>query len=242
MARPRLETHAADRDPQVLARNVQRSREGLGWTRTRFCEEAGISPQTLARVERGGGCSPAVERKIATAIGTVVGRLWVPQSLPRIAVRTREDDRWYFAGHADGERYHRAQGLLDADAPLRFDPDAIQDPAERARMGRAGLVVGFVRVATAHLRAGSVIASLIEAYGRIESEIPEGRLMLFHVVRGAVRFSVGGQSNALRAGDLLHAEMAAPTWMEPDAPLAAGALPPLVLYVDPQARLNRVDE
>ncbi len=226
------------RDPQAFAQNVRRARESLGWTRGRLCQEAGVSPQTLTRVERGEGCTPGVERKLATVLGTVIGRLWDAQELPRRIVHTPAGDRWYFAGHEDGDRYWARHGLVD-DSERRYDPDAIQDADERARMGAGGLVSGFVRVTTAHLRAGSVISSVIDLYGRIDASLPEGRLAYFHVLRGAARIGLGEESVVLNESDVFQAEMASPAWLEPTRPLAPGGLPPRLVFVDLEPRRNK---
>lgn len=242
MSRRRIQTIVEGRDPETFARNVRRARESLGWTRQRLCAEAGISPQTLAKVESGGACTPGVERKLADALGTVVGRLWERQQLQRQVVRDPRTDRWYFAGHADGERFHRSQALLESDKPVRYDPDAIQTAAERARMGLAGLASAFVRVTTGHLRAGSVISSLIELYGRMEAEIPEGRFAYFHVVRGAVRIQLRDECFDLVEGDVMHAEMSPGATAEPLRPVMPGGQPPLLAYVDVDVRRNRVPD
>lgn len=238
MSRRRIDAIVAGRDPKVFARNVRRARESLGWTRQRLCQESGISPQTLAKVESGLGCTPGVERKISDALGTVLGRLWEPQELALGIVHTPASDRWYFTSHADGERFWRSQSFAEELGDIRYDPDAIQDETERARMGWAGLASGFVRITTAHLRAGTIISSVIEVYGHIESELPNGRLAYFNVARGAIRFHIGDRVYTIHEGDVLQAEMASPAWLEPLEPVAPGVPPPLVIYVDVSARLN----
>lgn len=239
MSRRTLAEIVKDRDPQVFAQNVRRARESLGWTRGQLCKEAGVSPQTLTRVERGEGCTPGVERKLAAALGTVIGRLWQVQELPRQIVHRLAEDRWYFAGHADGERYWAHHGLVD-DLERRYDPDAIQDTDERSRMGSAGLASGFVRVTTAHLRVGSVISSVIDLYGRVDASLPEGRLAYFHILRGAVRFTLGERVELLGEGDVFQVEMAASAWLEPAAAVGSKELPPRLIFVDLEPRRNKV--
>ena len=207
-----------------------------------MCQKAGISPQTLAKVEGGQGCTPGVERKLADALGTVVGRLWETLDLRQESVRTPAGDRWYFAGHDDGERYWRSRSIggkpeVPRTEPLRYDPDAIQDEGERARMGLGGLAVGFVRVTTGHLRAGTVISSVIELYRRFENGDPGGRLVYFYVVRGRVRFHLRGTLYELGEGDVIQAEISADAWFEPSLPVVLGAPAPLMVYVDLAPRL-----
>ena len=224
------------RDLATLARNVRRAREIRGWTRGRLCSAAGISPQTLAKVEGGGGCADRVERKLAEALGTVVGRLWEPLDLQRYSVHTPATDRWYFANHADGERYWRARGFVDATQAVRYDPEPIQDATQRARMGQGGLASGFVRVTTGHLQAGSVISSLIELYGRVESRCPEHSFAYYYVVRVIVRLQAWDDVHTLGTGDVFQAEMGSNAWLEP----AGDSLEtPLVAFVDLAVRFDR---
>lgn len=236
MSRRRIAAIIDGRDPEIFAKNVRRARESLGWTRQKLCQEAGVSPQTLTKVEGGQGCTPGVEHKIATSLGTVVGRLWERQELPRQLVRTPAADRWYFAGPEDGERFWKRHNLPEAEQ--RFDPDAIQHDEERARMGGSGLVRGFVRVTTGHLQAGSIISSVLEVYGQIESGLPDGKLAYFFTIRGDIRFHIGDQIHELTPGAVLQAEMVEGSWLEPAKPVEPGELPPLLIYVDVNARLN----
>ncbi|RYG47029.1 XRE family transcriptional regulator [bacterium] len=236
MSRRRLESIAGPRDPMILARNVRQARESLGWTGKKLCEEAGTSPQTLANVERGKGCTPGVERRLAAALGTVVGRLWEDLAAARQILRHAEDDRWYFADAADGERYRDRQGLTEDPPPLRLDPDEIQEESERSRLGGLGLSCGFVRVTTAHLEAGVIISSVLEIYGRIESNVPEGHLAYFHALRGEVRFRIGETTHEMREGSVLQAEMTNPAWVESLRSLERGEAPPHLVYVDLRVR------
>jgi transcriptional regulator with XRE-family HTH domain len=229
MAKGRLATLAEGRDPLVFAENVRRIREHLGWSRQRLCEEAGISPQTLTKIERGNGCMPTVERKLAAALYTIEGRLWEKFALDTQLIHSPASDRWYFANPEEGIRYRERQGL---EGPLRMDPDSIQDDAERNRLGWTGLSCGFVRVTTAHLLSGTVISSVLDVFGTIESNVPDGHLAYFHVLQGAIRFQIGTRVHELSAGDVLQAQMESPSAMSLRHPIANGELPARVVYVD----------
>lgn len=229
MAKGRIATLAEGRDPLVFAENVRRIREHLGWSRQRLCEEAGISPQTLTKIERGHGCMPSVERKLAGALYTIEGRLWERFALDTQLVHTLATDRWYFAHPEEGVRYRERQDLA---GPLRMDPDAIQEEAERMRLGWNGLSCGFVRVTTAHLETGTVISSVLDVFGTIESNVPNGHLAYFHVLQGAIRFRIGARMHELVAGDVLQAQMETPSAMSVLQPMQPGEPPARVIYVD----------
>lgn len=229
MAKGRLSRLMEGRDPLVFAENVRRIREHLGWTRQRLCVEAGISPQTLTKIERGNGCMPSVEKKLAAALYTIEGRLWERFSLDTQLLHTPPSDRWYFANTEEGMRYRDRQELP---GPLRMDPDSIQDEAERSRLGWTGLSCGFVRITTAHLEAGTVISSVLDVFGTIESNVPNGHLAYFHVLEGAIRFQIGARVHELHSGDVLQAQMESPASMARLEPIARGDAPARVVYVD----------
>jgi len=229
VAKGRLDRVAEGRDPLVFAENVRRVREHLGWTRQRLCQQAGISPQTLTNIERGHGCMPSVERKLAAALYTIEGRLWEEFSLDTQLVHRPADDRWYFANPEEGSRYRERQQLP---GPLRLDPDGIQDEAERSRLGWGGLSCGFVRITTAHLEGGTVISSVLDVFGVIESNVPDGHLAYFHMLRGSIQFRIGHRVHELHAGDVLQAQMEMPAAIQPLAPVRRGEDPPQVVFVD----------
>lgn len=229
MAKGRLATLAEGRDPLVFAENVRRIREHLGWSRQRLCEEAGISPQTLTKIERGNGCMPSVERKLAAALYTIEGRLWERFALDTQLVHSLTTDRWYFANQEEGIRYRERQ---DLQGPLRMDPDSIQEEAERNRLGWTGLACGFVRITTAHLESGTVISSVLDVFGTIESNVPDGHLAYFHVLQGAIRFQIGSRLHELQTGDVLQAQMETPAAISALVPIQRGDPPARVIYVD----------
>ena len=214
----------------ILADNVRRRRENLGWTRKRLCAEAGVSPQTLKAVEDGEGCTLGVEHKLAKAFRTVPGRLWEPLSRGLRQVHRRDEDRWYFAEVAEGTRYHERS--LAREDLLRMDPDTIQAAPERARLGNAGLSQGFVRVTTAHLGGRSLLSSEIEVYGEMGTNAPDGWTMHVHVLSGEILFYTDGTSDVLGEGDVLQAVIRAPSWIKPARAIAPGDAAPRVAIVD----------
>ena len=47
---------------------MQMARLSKGWSRTKLAAEAGITPQTIGRIERGLSASPEIAKKIADAL------------------------------------------------------------------------------------------------------------------------------------------------------------------------------
>ena len=202
-------------DPDgILAANVRRRRENLGWNRKRLCAEASLSPQTLKAVEDGAGCSPAVERKLVHALRTVPGRLWEPVQGGDRSVHRQEEARWYF-GKVDEATRHRDR-MGEEDTPLRLDHDDVQDPAERARLGKTGLSAGFVRVTTAVLDVRSVMSSEIELYGEMGTRPKEGMVVYVRVLAGRVLFHSDGATDALGPGDVLQGAVRGESWLRAD--------------------------
>jgi transcriptional regulator with XRE-family HTH domain len=69
----------------VVGEGVRRHRQGLGWTQAQLAEAAGLSPNYVARLERGElGPSFFVAHQLARTLGVDVGDLFeVPQRTTR---------------------------------------------------------------------------------------------------------------------------------------------------------------
>ena len=96
-------------------------------------------------------------------------------------------------------KYHEGEFL---DRP-HYDPDTIQDEAERHRLGRVGESRGFGLVQSATLKGARHIVGLYELFSE---DISEGRhdqafSWLFYILEGGLRFSVRGEDHFLSAGD-----------------------------------------
>lgn len=216
----------------LLAENVRRRREEQGWSMSRLHRETGIALSTLRRVESGQGCTLSVERKLAAALRTAEGRLWRRYEWTKSFSRPLAEARWHFMVWDECQRYLRRQGLDEAHDSFPYDPESIQDEAERLRLGRNGLATAFFRLTSAVFRTGSTVSSVIELFGSLPGSLEEGTFAYFHVLRGGVRVTNADTVTDLAEGDVLTIEYESPSALAPRHPVGSGDLPPLLIFVD----------
>jgi transcriptional regulator with XRE-family HTH domain len=211
---------------------VRRRREEQGWSMSRLHRETGVSMSTLRRVERGEGCTLSVERKIATALRTAEGRLWQRYEWKREFPRPLAEARWHFIVWEECQRYLRRQGLDEGHDSFPYDPESIQDEAERLRLGWNGLASAFFRLTSGVFRTGSTVSSVLELFAPLPGSLEEGTFAYFYGLRGAFRVRNGGESVEMREGDALSIEYASPSSLEPLKPVEPNELPPMLIFVD----------
>lgn len=199
---------------------------------SRLHRETGVALSTLRRIEAGEGCTLSVERKLAAALRTAEGRLWRKYEWTKAFPRLLAEARWHFSLWDECARYLRRQGLDEAHDSFPYDPESIQDEAERLRLGRHGLASAFFRLTSGVFRAGSTVSSVVELYRPLPGEIEAGTFAYFYVLRGEVRVQNAGTAFDLREGDALTIEFEAPSSLEPLQPVGPHDLPPLVIFVD----------
>lgn len=232
MSRRSLKEIGAGRDPALLAENVRRRREEQGWSMSRLFRETGVSMSTLRRIERGEGCTLTVERKLAAALRTAEGRLWQRYEWQKTFPRPLAEARWHFMVWEECQRYLRRQGLDEAHDSFPYDPDSIQDEAERLRLGHNGLATAFFRLTSAVFKTGSTVSSVLELYGSLPGSLEDGTYAYFYGLRGGVRVHSGETAIELREGDVLTMEYESPSSLEPLKPVGPNDLPPLLIFVD----------
>jgi transcriptional regulator with XRE-family HTH domain len=216
----------------LLAENVRRRREEQGWTMSRLFRETGVSMSTLRRVERGLGCTPLVERKLAKALRTAEGRLWQRYEWKKTFPRPAAEARWHFIVWEECQRYLRRQGLSEERDPFPYDPESIQDEAERLRLGRNGLSTAFFRLTSGVFAAGSTVSSVLELFGTLPGSLEEGTFGYFYCLRGGVRVGSGAEVVEMVEHDALNIEYESPSYLEPSKPVGPNDLPPLLIFVD----------
>lgn len=194
-------------DPSVFGRNVQSFRKLLGLSIRELAERAGVSTRTIVKIEAGKGCTPKSEHKVALGLNVFVGRLWDESLLSTADERviSNQDGRWFFVSLDDATRYltwlQRAESA-DANARVRSDPDEIQDPAERQRLGGAGLSRGFVRTCGNAFGAGFFLLNEGEIYGPdFTPPDPSNYPYIFICTSGSLKFSIRDKTYVLNAGE-----------------------------------------
>ncbi len=219
---------ARSEDRSLFGGNVRSLRKSLGWTLDVFAERSGVGLTTLKRIEAGAGCSVRTQERLAAALATAVSSLWEPNLFGegRAALFRPEDTRWRFATAEEA-----AAWALNED-PRRIDPDAIQAPDERARLGRNGLAVGFARVFRRQFPSGYLGCLVYESFARKHVAFaPHVNAACFYGVRGALTIWVDDEPHPLRDGDALLLDPAGRVEIAPERPVLPGEPPPLLLAV-----------
>src|SRR5690242_4333242 len=106
MSRRSLDELNATRDAKAFGENIIRRRQETGWSQRRLAAEAGISRQTLIRIENGFGCTPYVERKLCKPLGALMGTLWERRERSSVVLHT-PNERWFFVDVEDAVAYLR---------------------------------------------------------------------------------------------------------------------------------------
>src|SRR5205085_2534170 len=116
--------------------------------------------------------------------------------------------------------------------PLQFDLEAIQEEAERHRLGCAKLSTGFTRKTSANLTSGDVRSAIAEIYGVAHNEIPVGLFTYYYCLRGALLVINGEHSFEMREGEVLTFEARRPCTFQPLHPVGLKDLAPLLICVE----------
>ncbi len=110
--------------------------------------------------------------------------------------------------------------------------DAIQDPRERLRLGRIGLVARFYCSMQLRMPRGRLAASQVELYQPTEiEEFGVGEAMLY-VTRGAAKVTVGDESFVVQEGNAAVWDNTVSNCIEPAEPVGVMGYPPTMLFID----------
>lgn len=228
------ELEHSGQDFSVFAQNVRRLRASMNIPMKVLADRAGIGMNTLARIQRGEPCFIGTQRKIADAFDVRLESLWrtdIVQAQPFYLHRD-SDSHWSFKDDEEGRRWPLN------DTRGRMDPEAIQNPEERIRLGRNGLSSGFISTQRSLLRSGLYVSILIEVYGRIvETPYPGVRAVCYRCLRGALRFNLPDSENIiLSEHESLFFDSNETYSYEPAEPLGPRSLPPLLFGVSLSGR------
>ena len=178
-----------------IGRSLRELRLRRGLDQEALSRKAGVSSRTLRRVEEGRGVRPATLASVCEALG------WD-------AAQARTSVRFLHSrDHEGAYRLHRPEDAVwyaQSDGRRKPPTDALgrmQDPAERRRLGRLGLVSMFVGTLRFSMPGGPGIA-FFELYGRqsFEAEGTPYRERFFYCLRGAASFLFEEESVLLTQG------------------------------------------
>ncbi len=206
-------------DPAVFGRNVRAFRILRGWGVRELAEKCGVSTKTIVKIERGEGCTSRTEQKISLGFAVFLGRLWDEKLLADERQRLIPHDygRWFFGDVEDArvfyERHSRGTESMER---FRSDPDAIQDEAERHRIGMAGFASVFVRTQGGGMQMGYFQFNQCEVYSRDVTPSDGFNNPYFMICeRGRLRFGIRDQYYELKDGDSMIFEAGDDYWIEP---------------------------
>ncbi|MEM6288524.1 MAG: cupin domain-containing protein [Bacteroidota bacterium] len=203
----------AEVGPEPIGDRLKRVRTRQHLSIRQLAERAGVSKNSVVRLEQGRGTHPTTVLRVCTALGLHVERLAEATSdaLTLAAPHRLADDRWY-----DMTDFG-AGPLLGADRPLAAD--------DRRRAVNAGTAVVPLNLLQSRLPDGRVLPTILELYGPSERRSHPGEEFVF-VLEGRVRVDVGPERHVLEAGESLTFHSA-----EPHAYAPEGVVPSRLLSV-----------
>jgi len=203
--------------------SMRRNRALLGYTVRDLAERAGISKNTVVRVEAGLPVQSATRTKLCRALGMVPTDPKTkkpPASEGRFyRVQTQEEAVWYATTINE-------EGQADA-----YTNDRIGDPGERNRLGWYGLVNHFGHPLRCRRTGSRHIPFLVELYRATDVTKDVCGERFVYCLRGAIRVTVGDESFVVREGEAATYDATEPNALEPLTPVEIGQPAPLVLQI-----------
>ncbi|RYG18321.1 XRE family transcriptional regulator [bacterium] len=190
-------------EPHIAAR-VRSGRLARGISQLQLAEQAGVHRTVVARAETDGNCRPSSLRKIALALGVTLTWIRRPFLSPKPWRLDKADDTLWVASNPS---FVRRRGLTSR--------EALQNAAERDRLGSLGLANAFVRVLNNDLPGGRLHALIVESYRREQDPIAFPGQMLLYVIRGHIRLTVGEDVLDMDPGDTVSFWADQPNLYEP---------------------------
>ncbi len=215
-------------DYSLFGKNVRLRRLEIGWTMKELAAHAGIGLNTLIRIQRGEPCSLRTRERLASAMGVMHKTLWSPHftSYRPYSVFTNSNTRWFFAEREDAKHWalNEGEGITD--------PEAIQDPQERLRLGRNGLSCGFMGNRSGLMRNGFRRAGLMEIYGEgVLEKSWETFDVYLHCLKGTLEIDLEDEVMVLQEGDALLFDARMRYRHRPASNMDKHSLPALITWV-----------
>lgn len=198
----------------VLGARLRRARQRMGVSIRDLAQSAGVSKNSVVRIEAGGVPQAATLIKVCAALGIHVASLAKPNASENefVSIHRQSDDRWY--------------DLTDFGAgPLGGLDRPLSDTERRELVGKGAKVP--LLILRSRLELGRLLPTVIELYQESESRSHAGEEFVY-VLEGTAQITVGSQSFPLAAGE------AATFWSAEEhryAPADGSPLPVRVLSV-----------
>lgn len=184
---PELKKALKNFPERVLGDRVRRARVRQSVSVRDLAKQAGVSKNSITRLEHGGGTNPATLVKVCAALGLHVAGLLRNESSKEqvVAVHRNEDDRWF-------DMTDFGAGPLGAlDRPVTEE--------ERVEFVKKGAKVPLLML-TNRLESGRLLPCILELFGPSELRSHAGEEMVY-VLAGSVLLTVGDQEIVLTEGE-----------------------------------------
>lgn len=203
--------------------SMRRNRVLLGYSVREAAEKAGVSKNTILRIEAGLPVQKATFVKLARAFGMVP----TDPATKRPAVT---EGKYYKLQSADEAIWYATTVNKSGEAEASTN-DELASQAERNRMGWYGLATHFGRPLRCRRANSHHIPFLVEVFAPTDVTAGPGGERFMYVLRGAVRVNVGDESFVLSEGGAATYDSTLPNGLEPLEPVLPGKLAPLVLQI-----------
>ncbi|AIE84438.1 XRE family transcriptional regulator [Fimbriimonas ginsengisoli] len=203
--------------------SMRRNRNLLGYTVRDLAELAGISKNTLLRVESGLPVQKATREKLCRALGMV--------PTDPASRRPGANEGAYYRLHTNADAVWYATKVNRNGEAESSTNERIGDPAERSRLGWYGLADNFGRPLRCRREGSRLIPFVVEVYRPSDiTADPSGERFVYGL-RGKVRVVVGEESFVLQEGEAATYDATQPNGLEPCDPVTPGHPAPLVLQI-----------
>lgn len=175
------ENQASSLDRTALGIRLREIRRHARITIRQAAERAGLDKNTVLAIEQGRTVRQASLAKLAAIYGVL-------PVIPRAESNPRDPDA--VLHHPDDDVWFRiVADQLEEPSHLSTVP-AVQDPANRLRLGKAGLADQFFRRLECHRPNGKIRAAFFETYSTSGWSVQPSGEALYYVVAGTLLFTL----------------------------------------------------
>ena len=203
-----------------IGRRIRERRLRHGLTAAELAERAGVTRQTVVRLESGKPCTLETFHKVRSALRIFTDFLLRDEQERDFCVQHRPENAHWTVSRQKAT-YHR-NGII-------ADPIHEDDPKERLRLGRLGFQPFFTCLLNAELPGGILNQGLMEIYQETWVDSHPGEEFIY-CLQGRARMRVRDEEFILEEGGALTFHAVEPHQYAPADPLGPND-PPLLLLI-----------
>ena len=215
-----------------IGRNIRFMREIRSWTQSELARRAGVSRTTIRRVEEGMPCWNLTLDRLASVFNIPAYEFCITNRFANVL--NEETD--YVVHHSEQYFWH-ARGDRRNTIP-EDNESAIQNPAERQRLGQLGFVPMFKSWLEFLLPVGPGILRM-ELYGQHEQRfMPQYSAISLFVLSGNILITIAGKPEQLAPGDAIAFDSLKSVLLQPLEKYAGGPPCELLLVGSQRRKVN----